>query len=278
VNAVAIADFADTREAPCRLVINSRSSHRVALRAHRTHTGSRPALASGGTRVKGVVTRAVVADDRTLIADGIALLLRSVARVEVSQVVSNLKQLPAAIATHKPDILVLGIETIAAGQANRRDADVIVAELRSAGFDVPVLCLMPDDQPERIARYLEAGISGLLTTAATPAELGRAVQDILAGRAGLAPAQVADVIGHLTGTRPKRRPAKVDRDGLTRREREVLVRLTAGASTEEIALDLDISKHTVRTHVQNLLAKLGVHSKLEASAYAVRHGLVPPTR
>jgi DNA-binding CsgD family transcriptional regulator len=89
---------------------------------------------------------------------------------------------------------------------------------------------------------------------------------------------VADVIGHLTGTRPKRGKATIESDGLTRREREVLVRLTAGASTDEIALDLAISKHTVRTHVQNLLAKLGVHSKLEASAYAVRHGLVPPTR
>jgi len=84
------------------------------------------------------------------------------------------------------------------------------------------------------------------------------------------------VIGHLTGSGAARHPTGPDRGGLTRRESEVLVRLTAGSSTADIARSLAISKHTVRTHVQNLLAKLGVHSKLEASAYAVRHGLVKP--
>jgi DNA-binding NarL/FixJ family response regulator len=222
------------------------------------------------------MTRAVVADDRTLIADGIAMLLQSVADVEVSQIVSDLDQLANAIATHNPDILVLGIESMSAGQPDRHDANEIVADLRGAGFDVPVLCLATDDEPDRIGRYLDAGIAGLLTTDATPAELARAVQDVLAGRAGLAPAQVADVIEHLTGGGPGKHQLALDRSGLTRRESEVLVRLTAGAGTEEIALALGISKHTVRTHVQNLLTKLGVHSKLEASAYAVRHGLVKP--
>jgi len=228
--------------------------------------------------MNGAVARAVVADDRTLIADGIAMLLRSVAEVEVSETISELELLPAAIAKHKPDILVLGIDGATANQPDRQDADQIVGDLRSAGFEVPVLCLATDDDPVRIARYLQAGIAGLLTTDATPAELARAVHDVLAGRAGLAPAQVAEVIGHLIGSGANRDHGTPDRGGLTRRESEVLARLTAGASTDEIARALAISKHTVRTHVQNLLAKLGVHSKLEASAYAVRHGLVTPGR
>jgi DNA-binding NarL/FixJ family response regulator len=226
--------------------------------------------------LKGAATRAVVADDRTLIADGIAMLLQSVADLEVAQIVSDLDQLANAIATHNPDILILGIDAAATGQPDQHDADEIVADLRGAGFDVPVLCLATDDDPDRIGRYLDAGIAGLLTTDATPAELARAVKDVLAGRAGLAPAQVADVIEHLTGANSGKRQVVFDRGGLTRRESEVLVRLTGGSSTDEIAQSLGISKHTVRTHVQNLLAKLGVHSKLEASAYAVRHGLVKP--
>jgi DNA-binding NarL/FixJ family response regulator len=232
--------------------------------------------------MKNVIGRAVVADNRTLIADGLTMLLQSAANLHVSYTVTDLTELPAVLTKSSPDILILSIDDAldsadSRGDRSGPDADEIVIDLRRAGFEVPVLCLTEDDEPVRIARYLQAGIAGLLTTAASPEQLARAVRDVLAGRAGLAPAQVAEVIGRLTGTGPqRRRPAALEATGLTRRESEVLVRLTAGASTDDIAASLRISKHTVRTHVQNLLSKLGVHSKLEASAYAVRHGLVKP--
>jgi two-component system NarL family response regulator len=61
---------------------------------------------------------------------------------------------------------------------------------------------------------------------------------------------------------------------LTRREIEILRRLTGGASTRTMAAELHVSPATVRNHVQNILAKLGVHSRLEAAAYATRHRLL----
>jgi two-component system nitrate/nitrite response regulator NarL len=63
---------------------------------------------------------------------------------------------------------------------------------------------------------------------------------------------------------------------LTDREREVLSLLVEGASGAEMAERLNLSPHTVRTHVQNLLTKLQVHSRVEAAAFAVRHGIVQP--
>lgn len=80
---------------------------------------------------------------------------------------------------------------------------------------------------------------------------------------------------HLARTMPRGRDGDAPAPDLTRRELEVLRLITGGAGTRAIAERLHISPATVRNHVQNLLGKLGVHSRLEAAAYAVRHGLLP---
>lgn len=80
---------------------------------------------------------------------------------------------------------------------------------------------------------------------------------------------------HLAQTMPRGRDGDAPAPDLTRRELEVLRLITGGAGTRAIAERLHISPATVRNHVQNLLGKLGVHSRLEAAAYAVRHGLLP---
>jgi two-component system nitrate/nitrite response regulator NarL len=61
---------------------------------------------------------------------------------------------------------------------------------------------------------------------------------------------------------------------LTRREREVLELLAAGATSDQLAEELSLSPHTVRTHIQNIMSKLQVHSRLEAATFAVRNGIV----
>lgn len=70
-------------------------------------------------------------------------------------------------------------------------------------------------------------------------------------------------------------PVTAEVDLLTEREREVLVLLSTGATNDSMAIELGISPHTVRTHVQNLLGKLGVQNRLAAAAVARRHGLLP---
>jgi two-component system response regulator NreC len=70
--------------------------------------------------------------------------------------------------------------------------------------------------------------------------------------------------------------SKATLDGLTQREQEVLVALTSGENTDEIAARLSISKHTVARHRENLMNKLGLHSRTELVKYAIRKGLIVP--
>lgn len=106
---------------------------------------------------------------------------------------------------------------------------------------------------------LELGPDGIVGPAHDIAHLVTAVRDVQAGRTPTAPAPVT---------------AAPSLPELTDREREVLLLLTAGASNDAMAEALSISPHTVRTHVQNLLAKLGVQNRLAAAAVARRSGLL----
>ena len=112
---------------------------------------------------------------------------------------------------------------------------------------------------------LQAGLSGCISKQVGPAELLRFIRSVAAGRAVPAKQVV---------TNHTRSWSELLGSQLTVREREVLSLLAEGASGRIIARRLEISENTVRTHVQNLLTKLQVGSRIEAVAYAVRHGLV----
>jgi DNA-binding CsgD family transcriptional regulator len=96
-----------------------------------------------------------------------------------------------------------------------------------------------------------------------------AAGEILVDRAAL-----ARLLPQVAREREAQRDAQVQFEHLTEREREILGLLAQGLRNDDIAARLYISPQTVQTHVRNLLAKLGVHSKLEAVAFAVRHGMV----
>jgi DNA-binding NarL/FixJ family response regulator len=119
--------------------------------------------------------------------------------------------------------------------------------------------------PAAERRALEAGFSACVSKQVGPADLLRFIRSIADGRAVPAKQPV---------TNHTRSWSELLGSQLTVREREVLALLAEGASGRMIARRLEISENTVRTHVQNLLTKLQVGSRIEAVAYAVRHGLV----
>ena len=88
------------------------------------------------------------------------------------------------------------------------------------------------------------------------------------------PEEVRRVLRHLRHRRAQEATGQQRVDRLTPRETEILQLMARGLSTEEISGQLGVSPYTLRTHVQNILTKLGVHSKLEALAFAIRHGKV----
>jgi DNA-binding NarL/FixJ family response regulator len=141
----------------------------------------------------------------------------------------------------------------------------------------PVIMLTAHDDDETVLDSIQAGADGFLSKTASTDEVVSAVRAAYAGETLLPPAVIAKIALRV------RRAKELGSEGpqiepLTVRELEILRALSAGRSTHEICDELSIAPNTLRTHVQNITAKLHVHSKLEAVVFALRHGLVdPPT-
>ena len=195
-----------------------------------------------------------------LLAETLAVLFTSGGSWAVHVLPADHADLLEACRAIDPAVVVLDIDThVLSGidlLVNIRHA------LPSAG--IVVLSETTDLMPEAIAR----GARAFLTYAASLDEVREAVESVRLGRTLVAGSDLAEFLEGLQA-----QPVDDAEVQLSPREFDILRRLTAGESTSDMAAALGISEHTVRKHIQNLLAKLGVHSRLQAAAYAARMGL-----
>ena len=124
------------------------------------------------------------------------------------------------------------------------------------------------------AKAVEAGASGFLSKETALRELVSSVRLAYQGEPLIEPEEVRRVLRHLRHRRAQEATEQQRAERLTPRETEILQLMADGASPDQISERLGVSPYTLRTHVQNVLTKLGVHSKLEALAFAIRHGKV----
>jgi two-component system, NarL family, nitrate/nitrite response regulator NarL len=143
-----------------------------------------------------------------------------------------------------------------------------ILELRPGSAMLAVTAV---DDPQVVKEALRIGFRGYVTKDVRVQRFVSAVQAVLEGQVVI-PRQLATAVGGARSAED--RHAALLGQQLTEREREVLALLVDGASGADIAERLTISTNTVRTHVQSVLTKLQVHSRLEAATFAVRHGLV----
>jgi DNA-binding NarL/FixJ family response regulator len=213
--------------------------------------------------------RVVLADDHDAFVEGLGMVLSAEDDLEVVALAGDGASTLQAVQTHRPDVLV--VDTEMPGPA--------VTELvRLVGQAQPatrVLLLAEGAGPPAAGRPGPGDPAGM-SRAATSRELAEAIRAVAAGfrviTAGppAPPAAPAEPAGE-----PERDVhAELLLRTLSERERQVLALLGRGYANRRIAEICNLSLNTVRTHVQNVLVKLGVHSKLEAAAIAVRHGLV----
>jgi DNA-binding NarL/FixJ family response regulator len=215
-----------------------------------------------------VTRRVVVADDQTVVREGIVMLLGLLPGIEVVGAAADGEEAVALVAQHAPDVVLMDLRMprVDGVEATRR------IRVEHPGTQVVVLTTYADD--DSLFPALQAGARGYLTKDAGGEEIVRAIDSVLSGEAGLSPKVQALLLERLTT--PAGSPAAPPEppDGLTARETEVLTLVAQGLSNTEITRRLHVSEATVKTHINNLFAKTGVRDRAQAVRYAYRHGLV----
>jgi DNA-binding NarL/FixJ family response regulator len=150
----------------------------------------------------------------------------------------------------------------------------LIEELREANPLFAALVLTASLDRAEHARAVEAGAAGILHKSAEVDEILDAARGLAAGETLLSPEELVELLRIAGQSREEEREARASIEQLTRREREVLMALSEGLSNKQIAERLYMSVDTERTHMMNILNKLGVHSRLQALLFAARYGLV----
>ncbi|KOV70592.1 LuxR family transcriptional regulator [Streptomyces sp. NRRL WC-3618] len=216
--------------------------------------------------------RVVVADDQTVVREGIVMLLGLLPGIEVVGAAGDGDEAVRLVAELAPDVVLMDL------RMPRCDGVEATRRIRAECPDTQVVVLTTFADDESLFRALRAGARGYLTKDAGGDGIVRAVHSVLSGDAGLAPSIQRRLLERLTESEKKPAPPAEPPDGLTTREAEVLMLIADGLSNQEIAFKLHVSTATVKTHINNLFAKTGIKDRAQAVRYAYGKGLVrPPT-
>ncbi|MDO5066766.1 MAG: response regulator transcription factor [Propionibacteriaceae bacterium] len=210
--------------------------------------------------------RVLLVDDQALIRVGFRTILESEPGIEVVGEAANGEEGIAMARELDPDVICMDV------QMPRCDGIAATRQLTEQSCRAAILILTTFDRDDFLFETLQAGASGFLLKTAEAEKLIEAVKVLGRGDALLAPEVTRRVIGRFAAP-----PELVDEriDVLTERECETLRCLARGLSNAEIAAELYVSAETVKTHVSNILAKLGLRDRINAVIWAFEHGLVP---
>lgn len=234
--------------------------------------------------------RVLVVDDHRIFAESLAAALAAEPDVDVSAAGSGpaaLRCLERAVAEGRRfDVMLVDsdLAAVATGVPAQRepgpvppaaDGIALVAGVRVSHPGVRTVVLAERDDPRRAAQALQAGASGWVAKDSSLSRLLVVIRGVLREETHLPPALLTGVLRELTAARKHRTDSEQLVESLTPREHEVLRCMVAGLGRKDVAARLFLSPHTVRTHMQNVLGKLGVHSTLAAVALARRAGVRP---
>lgn len=214
--------------------------------------------------------KVLLVDDQPLLRTGFRLILQSEHDLEVVGEAADGQVAIDQVAALRPDVVLMDI------RMPRMDGVEATRRLTAANPEAPkVLVLTTYDTDEHVLAALRAGASAFLLKDVPAEQLVDAVRVVHRGEAVVAPAVTRRLLDRYARHLPDpaaRRPAELP--GLTEREREVLLLVAKGLSNAEIAAHLVLGETTVKTHVSNLLMKLGLRDRVQAVVLAYESGLV----
>jgi DNA-binding NarL/FixJ family response regulator len=200
--------------------------------------------------------KVLIADDHTLVAEGIARLLQD--DFDVVATAGNGNDLIRLAQQHQPDIALIDVSMpeLTGVEAARKLTELVP--------NCKVICVTMHSNPEFVREAFRAGASGYVLKRSAASELSEAIRQVMNGNAYVSPLLTKDVLSILLQPRT---PA------LTARQREILRFVAQGLSAKEIANRLNISVKTAHFHKTSIMEKLNLHTTAELTKYALEHGI-----
>lgn len=218
--------------------------------------------------------RILLADDHDLFREGLASLITSQEDLQVAgQAVDGLEAYAKAREL-QPHLIIMDI--------NMPVCDGLEATrlIRNEWPEARILILTVHDEDEKLFEAIKAGAAGYLLKSTNSTDFLRAVRATLAGEAPLPPKLATRLLEEFArlAKRPETATAPSEASDLTQRELQVLQLIATGASDKDIAAELTLSLHTVKTHVRNILSKMQAANRHQAASLAAREGWIRPKK
>ncbi len=213
--------------------------------------------------------RLLLVDDHQVVRSGLRMLLGNESDVEIVADAGTAAEALEAVKQFHPNVVLMDI-----GLPDLSGIDATKL-IKQTNPEVAVVALTIHEDEEYFFKMLEAGAGGYVPKRAAPEELLTAIRAAAVGEVYLYPSMAKLLVKDFLA---QERPSEGNNvlDGLTEREQEVLRHLAEGTSNPEIAAALVISVKTVARHRENIMQKLGLHSRAELVRYAIRKGIIKP--
>ncbi|MEP0805382.1 MAG: response regulator transcription factor [Chloroflexota bacterium] len=213
--------------------------------------------------------RLLLVDDHEVVRSGLRMLLENEADMEIVGEANTGRQALELVQALKPNVVIMDITLpdLSGIEVTRR--------IKAAHPETAVVALTIHEDQQYFFEMLQAGAAGYVPKRAAPDDLIAAIRAAHRGEVYLYPSLAKLLVGDFL-SHSGEEGAKETINGLTPRESEVLALLAEGKNNDEIAAILGISVHTVARHRENLMGKLGLHSRSELVKYAIRKGLIKP--
>lgn len=208
--------------------------------------------------------KVMIADDHSLIREGIKQLLEFDGCIEVVSEAANGKECLERLENSGPDVLLLDINMPGMNGLE------VLEEIKKRAYDIKVLILTVHNEVEYLLKAVDIGVDGYILKDSESAELKRAIQAVLSGENYIQ----ASLIPALNNRLANRDIDKDKIDSLTSRELEVLIQVANGMFNKEIAINLNISERTVKNHVSNIFKKIDVSDRTQAAVFAIKNNII----